>query len=177
MNSTQFSEFAKVAEQIANAIAQTEVLQYLEQQVNAIARLPRQIQTPQRRAKLHDKQRIRRKDAKEWALRRSGCSNTAEVKKYLKVLGKKLDLRLTSAWIAVNKEFAEEIKQLTGRMPDLKLADMFSVGDRVTFKEYSARTAYLASWSPFVITELKGGEAFLDIVSFPVALSQLVAAV
>ncbi len=122
MNSTQFSEFAKVAERIANGIAQTEVLQYLEQQVNAIARLPRQIQTPQRRAKLHDKQRIRRKDAKEWALRRSGCSSTAEVKKYLKVLGKKLDLRLTSAWIAVNKEFADEIKQL-------KSADMFSVGD------------------------------------------------
>jgi hypothetical protein len=85
-------------------------------------------------------------------------------------LGKKLDLRLTSAWIAVNKEFADEIKQL-------KSADMFSVGDRVAFKEYSARTAYLASWSPFVITELKGGEAFLDVVSFPVALSQLVAAV
>lgn len=170
MNSTQFSEFAKVAERIANGIAQTEVLQYLEQQVNAIARLPRQIQTPQRRAKLHDKQRIRRKDAKEWALRRSGCSSTAEVKKYLKVLGKKLDLRLTSAWIAVNKEFADEIKQL-------KSADMFSVGDRVDFKEYSARTAYLASWSPFVITELKGGEAFLDVVSFPVALSQLVTAV
>lgn len=85
MNSTQFNEFA---------IAQSEVLEYLETQVSSIALELKHFLTPQRKAKLHDKQRIRLKDAKSWALRRSGCNSTAEIKKYLKILGKKLDLRL-----------------------------------------------------------------------------------
>lgn len=82
-------------------IAQSEVLLYLEQQVNQIALESKYVKTPQRKARYNDKTRIRRKDAKEWALRRSRCADTAEVKKYLKILGKKLDLRLTSAWVAM----------------------------------------------------------------------------
>ena len=107
---------------MSGVIAQTEFVTPNEQQVNAIAPESKYIKTHQRKAKLHDKQRIRRKDAKEWVLRRSGCSDTAEIKKYLKILGKKLDLRLTSAGISVNLQFADSIKSL-------KEETKWSVGD------------------------------------------------
>lgn len=94
------------------AIAQNQVYNDLASQVYAFAVARKQVSTPQRKARYSDKQRIRLKDAKSWALRRSGCSNTAEIKKYLKILGKKLDLRLTSAWIAIYKELAEAIRNL-----------------------------------------------------------------
>lgn len=107
------------------------------------------IRTPQRKARYNDKTRIRHKDAKEWALRRSGCSDTAEIKKYLKILGKKLDLRLTSAWIAVNLEFADAIKSL---QEEVKLAQSlldydsnkvpkWSVGDQVEWTGYQPMQA------------------------------------
>lgn len=147
MNCTQFEE---------QAIANLELFQYLEAQVNTFVPSPspsRLIKTPQRKARLHDKQRIQLKDVKSWALKRSDCKDTAEIKKYLKILNISLDLRYTSAWIAINKELAEKIKQikLTGcfEIPDMgctfsecrepaenlphetqvKTVDTFSVGD------------------------------------------------
>ena len=111
-----------------------------------------QIQTPQRKARYSDKQRVRLKDIKSWALCRSGCSDTAEIKKYLKILRKKLDLRLTSAWVAVNKEFAELIKQL-------KNAEIFKVGTRVEWIGYKPMEAYICAWFPLVITAIKDGKA------------------
>lgn len=100
MNSTQFDEFAIA--KLNEVIPQTDVLKNLETQVSRIALELKHFLTPQRKAKLHDKQRIRLKGAKSsWALRRSGCNSTAEIKQYLKILGKKLDLRLTSAWVAM----------------------------------------------------------------------------
>lgn len=126
-----------------------------------------QFSTPQRKAKLHDKQRIRLKDAKAWALHRSRCANTAEVKKYLKVLGKKLDLRFTSAWIAVNKEFADKIKQI-------KLTESFKVGDRVEWTAYKPIEAHICAWFPLVITAIIDGKAQLDIWANPVPLEELV---
>lgn len=135
--------------------------------------------TPQRKAKLHDKQRIRLKDAKEWALHRSKCADTAEVKKYLKLLGKKLDLRLTSAWVAVNKEFADKIKQL-------KLAETFIVGSKVEWSRqvisgqilcpekpgsrYKPLEAHICAWFPLVITAIIDGKAQLDVWANPVPL-------
>lgn len=170
MNSTQFSEFAKVAERIAAVvIAQSEVLQYLEQQVSAIAPELKYVRTPQRKARYNDKQRIRFKDAKLWALRRSGCSDTIEVKKYLKVLGKKLDLRLTSAWIAVNLEFADAIKSL-------KEEAKWSVGDHVEWIGYKPMQAYICQWFPLSIVAIKNGKALLELWSEPVPLDELIAA-
>lgn len=149
MNCTQFAE---------QAIANLKLLQYEDAQVNTFGHSPspsRPIKTPQRKARLHDKQRIRLKDVKSWALKRSDCKDTAEIKKYLKILNISLDLRYTSAWIAINKEIAEKIKQikLTGcfETPDkectfsecrepaenlphetqLKTVDTFAVGDKV----------------------------------------------
>ena len=106
MNCTQFEE---------QAIANLKLLQYEDAQVNTFVHSPsssRSIKTPQRKARLHDKQRIRLKDVKSWALKRSDCKDTAEIKKYLKILNISLDLRYTSAWIAINKELAEKIKQI-----------------------------------------------------------------
>lgn len=175
MNSTQFDEFA---------IAQTEFVTYLEQKVSQIAPAPRQIQTPQRKARYNDKQRIRFKDAKSWALRLSGCNSTAEIKKYLKILGHKLDLRLTSAWVAVNKEFADSIKQL-------KLAETFSIGDKVEWSRqvisgqilcpekpgsgYRPIDAHICTWFPLLITAIIDGKAQLDMWANPVPLDELVA--
>ena len=140
MNCTQFEE---------QVIANLKLLQYLKAQVNTFVHSPspsRSIKTPQRKARLHDKQRIRLKDVKSWALKRSDCKDTAEIKKYLKILNISLDLRYTSAWIAINKELAEKIKQIkpTGyfetlsdcREPaeipqetQLKTVDTFAVSD------------------------------------------------
>ena len=106
MNCTQFEE---------QAIANLKLLQYLKAQVNIFVHSASpswSIKTPQRKARLHDKQRIRLKDVKSWALKRSDCKDTAEIKKYLKILNISLDLRYTSAWIAINKELAEKIKQI-----------------------------------------------------------------
>lgn len=116
-----------------------------------------QIRTPQRKARYNDKTRIRHKDAKEWALRRSGCSDTAEIKKYLKMLGKKLDLRLTSAWIAVNLEFADAIKLMK---EEVKLL----VGDCVEWTGYKPIQACIAQWFPLKkIVAINDGKALLEL--------------
>lgn len=123
MNCTQFAE---------QAIANFKLLQYLEAQVNTFVDSPSPLQpikTAQRKARLHDKQRIRLKDVKSWALKRSDCKDTAEIKKYLKILNISLDLRYTSAWIAINKELAEKINQI-------KLTGYFATPDMgCTFSE------------------------------------------
>lgn len=114
------------------AIAPNHLYSDLESQVYSFAVARKQVSTPQRKARYSDKHRIRLKDAKSWALRRSGCSNTAEIKKYLKILGKKLDLRLTSAWLAIYKELAEAIRNLV----------LAQVGDRLY--EFVPLPVYLA---------------------------------
>lgn len=77
------------------------------------------------------------------------------------------------------REFAERVssKHFSHRFAHWRSVALTALTHRVAPIEYSARTAHLASWSPFVITEIKAGEAFLDVVSFPVALEQLVVAV
>lgn len=62
---------------------------------------PINIRTPQRKAKYSDKTRVRLKDLKSLAFTQCGWKSTQNIKKYLKVLGIKLDLRLTAAWQAL----------------------------------------------------------------------------
>ncbi len=70
------------------------------------------VSTPQRKARYSDKNRERLKDVKNKALLLCGCRDTAEIKQRLKVLGIKLDLRLTAAWIAIVKELKHLIANL-----------------------------------------------------------------
>jgi hypothetical protein len=86
----------------------------------------RKIFTVQRKANYGDKTRIRRADMKKIALRDGKCADSAEMKRRLKLLGISLDLRLTSAWIAIVRELLSEIAALatvitlrpaTGRNP------------------------------------------------------------
>lgn len=93
----------------AQSIATIELNSYLERQVNAIAPEPIRVYTPQRRANYNDKARLRRKDLKEVAFKTCGWKSTANIKKYLKVLGTNLDLRLTSAWNALLYELKSYI--------------------------------------------------------------------
>lgn len=75
------------------------------------------ITTAQRKTRLGDKNRLRWKDAKETALWVINCANTAEVKKWLKVIKVQLSLRLTSGWVAVSNDLATRIvsaKQKSG---------------------------------------------------------------
>lgn len=82
-----------------------------EKQVNEIAPEPIVITIPQRRAQYHYKDRLRWVDAKRMALAATGCVDTTEVKKWLKVLGvRHLSLRMTSAWVAVRCDLAIKIK-------------------------------------------------------------------
>lgn len=82
-----------------------------EEQVSEIALLPIVITIPQRRAQYHCKDRLRWVDAKRMALSATGCVDTAEVKKWLKVLGVHyLSLRMTSGWVAVRCDLATKIK-------------------------------------------------------------------
>lgn len=81
-------------------------LEHLDLQVP----VQRTIRTPQRKAKYSDKERIRLKDAKKSALIATGCFSSREVKYWLLLLGIKLDLRLTAAWVAISKELASDIR-------------------------------------------------------------------
>ncbi len=94
-------------------LANQELEQYLESQVQAIAPEPPKagITIPQRKARAHDKNRLRWIDAKRLALIASECVDTSEVKKWLKYLKvTNLKLSMTSAWVAVRHDLATKIK-------------------------------------------------------------------
>lgn len=95
------------------AIATSKLYCYLEHEDLQVLAASKQLKTPQRKARYNDKERIRLKDAKKWALVATGCFSTVEVKHWLKKLGIKLDLRLTAAWVAVWKELATLIKAIS----------------------------------------------------------------
>lgn len=92
------------------AIATIKLNSYLERQVQAIAPEQIRVYTPQRRANYSDKARIRRDRLKDIALKQQGWGSTTNVKKYLALLGVKLDLRLTSAWVALVHELKPYIE-------------------------------------------------------------------
>lgn len=94
-------------------LANQEFEQYLESQVQEIAPEPPkpQITVPQRKARAHDKNRLRWVDAKRLVLSASGCIDTPEVKKWLKYLNiRNLKLSMTSAWVSVRHDLATKIK-------------------------------------------------------------------
>lgn len=70
------------------------------------------IYTPQRKARYSDKARVRRADIKRAALEYCNCRDSSEMKQRLRHLGIKLDLRLTSAWIAIAWELKPLIENL-----------------------------------------------------------------
>lgn len=91
------------------AIATKEFNYQLEQQIKKKADDPIRVCTPQRRADYRNKTRLRRKDLKEVAFKSCGWGSTANIKKYLSLLGIRLDLRLTSAWDALIYELKHYI--------------------------------------------------------------------
>lgn len=87
-----------------------------QEQVNEVVPEPIVITIAQRRAQYHYKDRLRWIDAKRMALSATGCVDTAEVKKWLKVLGvRHLSLRMTSAWVAVRCDLAIKIKTVRNK--------------------------------------------------------------
>ena len=118
------------------------------------------VHTPQRKARLYDKQRVRLKDVKGWALKRCGCSSSTEVKKYLKQLGTVLDLRMTSAWIAINSELATAIIGLKEAATYIVPSVLFSPNDRVIWDNAPAYIHSCWGWLP--ICQIENGLAWLE---------------
>ena len=129
------------------------------------------IQTPQRKANYKDTNRPRRKDLKAKAFLKYGCSSTQEIKKYLKVLGIKLDLRLTAAWKAIVRELESQIKAAKAIVDALQRPQI-KVGDRVIW-DYPTGWGYIEKWFPLVVTKVNGNEAYLDMLDRPVSVSEL----
>lgn len=71
------------------------------------------VYTPQRKARYSDKARVRLADIKRIGLRDCKCRDAKEMKQRLRHLGIKLDLRLTSAWMAITWELQPVIEKLT----------------------------------------------------------------
>lgn len=139
-------------------------------QANLVAPEPKPAHVPQRKARYSDRRRVRRQDVRGWVLHRTGAASTQEISAALKKLGKKLDLRLTAAWMEINLNWVDAIAQLIKSDRALEL-----VGKKVTFREYPARLAYLEAWSPFEVLAVDGEMAKLELLSFPVAIADLVA--
>ena len=93
---------------LKDAIATTPVHSQVSDQESTLTQ-PCIITTPQRKARVNDKNRLKWKDAKETALAVTDCADTVEVKKWLKVLKVQLSLRLTSGWVAVSNDLVDFI--------------------------------------------------------------------
>ncbi|MGL4619131.1 MAG: hypothetical protein ACRCZS_08745 [Chroococcidiopsis sp.] len=152
-------------------IATKEAYRYLEAQANLIAPEPKPAHVPQRKARYSDRTRVRRQDVRGWVLHRTGAQNTQEIKAALKKLGRKLDLRLSAAWMEINLNLVDAIAQVIKQDRAQSL-----VGKKVTIREYSARLAYLEAWSPFVVRAISGTDALLEWVEVPIPLNHLEAA-
>lgn len=141
---------------------------------------PCRIRTPQRKAVYHDKHRVKLKDAKKWALVASGCFSTKEVKYWLKKLKVGLNLRMTSAWIAIWKELAPNIKSI--KQTETNVAAMsapttnIKVGDKVEWTGYTPMQSYICQWFPLEVLSIDGDMAHLELMSFSVPVSEIVLA-
>ncbi len=127
------------------------------------------VKTPQRKANYNDKDRPRRKDLKALAFTKYGCSCTKDIKQYLKVLGVKLDLRLTSAWLAVVYELHNEIVAAKAIVDALQ-PQQIQVGSIVNIIDCPANLYFL---SPFVVSSIDKGMAQLDYVATKYPLNRL----
>lgn len=101
----------------AQAIATAKLHLQLEKQVQETAPEKIKIKTPQRKAKYHDKTRIRLADIKAIALRDCRCADTTEMKQRLQMLGIHLDLRYTSSWVAIVWELQDQIRVIPPAQP------------------------------------------------------------
>lgn len=155
------------------AIATAELYSHLEQQVQEIAPEPIRVNTPQRKAKYHDKARIRFARIKEIALRDCKCPDTAEMKRRLKLLGINLDLRLTSAWIAIAWELQERINAIAIVAKQLLEAESqptIQVGDRVVWNN---APIYLEQWFPLRVLSIVKEVVQLELWDSPVPVAEL----
>lgn len=145
--------------------------------VNMISRSPqksvtrRRISTTQRKANYHDKTRIRLREIKFTVLKNCQCADSAEMKRRLKLLGIKLDLRLTTAWIAIERELFEEIAALA--IECVTRAKIVK-GDRVWWKN---APAFVESWGALEVLKICGEMADLELLEPLVPLDELELAV
>lgn len=136
----------------------------------------RPIVIPQRRANYHDKGRIRLARIKEIAFKECGWENSANVKKYLKVLGWKIDLRLTISWVTLVYELKHHVDAaktiVDTQQPTVVKTDnhQFKVGDKVL---WASCLSSLECMSPFTVRAVEKDCAYLDWVGTPVPLSEL----
>ena len=104
------------------SIATAEAYCYLEQQVQQVAPKPVTVNMVKRKARYHDKSRIRLKYIKAEALLKCGCNSSAEIKQCLQALKIKLDLRYSCSWIAIARQLCNAIAsvRLTLKISDRK---------------------------------------------------------
>lgn len=152
-------------------IAQTELDQYIKSQALDIAPSAKPLHVPQRKARYSDRTRIRRRDVQGWVFHRTGARTTAEIKAALNSLGKKLDLRLSAAWLEINMNLVDAIAHIIKR-----LRISIKVGDLVEITQYPANLVHIHTLAPFVVRAIENGKALLDWVSTPIDIDLLQAA-
>ncbi len=163
-------------------IATAQLLDYLENQVQQVAPEPVTVNMVKRKARYHDKSRIRLKDIKAEALRKCGCNSSAEIKQCLLALKVKLDLRYSCSWIAIARQLCNAIAKvrltlkISDRKPKKAPLPEIKVGARVRWDYQEPMLCYLEQWFPLEVLAIANGEAQLELLSRLVPVSQLVLA-
>lgn len=161
------------------SIATAEAYCYLEAQVQQVAPEPVTFSLIKRKARYHDKSRIRLKDIKAEAIRKCGCTSSAEIKQCLLALKVKLDLRYTCSWITIARQLCDAIASVR---QTIDLSDQedkkpplpeIKVGDRVRWDYQEPMLCYLEQWFPLEVLSIANGEAQLELLSRLVPVSQL----
>jgi hypothetical protein len=132
----------------------------------------RKISTIQRKANYSDRTRIRFAEIKKIALREGKCADSAQMKKRLKLLGVKLDLRLTSAWIAIVKELVSEIAALANvtASKEANQKAQIEVGSKVWWVN---APAFVESWGALLVLKISGEMAQLELLQRLIPLNEL----
>ncbi len=163
----------------APSIATAELYCYLEHEVQEVAPEPITVNMVKRKARYHDKLRIRLKDIKAEALRKCGCNSSAEIKQCLKALKVKFDLRYTCSWVSIARQLCDAIASVRRSINLTKREDKkpplpeIKVGDRVRWDYQEPMLCYLEQWFPLEVLSIVNGEAQLELLSRLVPVSQL----
>ena len=161
------------------SIATTKLLDSLDHQVKQVAPEPVTVNMVKRKARYHDKSRIRLKDIKAEALLKCGCNSSAEIKQCLQALKIKLDLRYSCSWIAIARQLCNAIAsvrltlKISDRKPKKPPLPEIKVGDRVRWDYQEPMLCYLEQWFPLEVLSIVNGEAQLELLSRLVPVSQL----
>ena len=164
------------------SIATESLYCYLEQQVQQVAPFPPEpitVNMVKRKARYHDKSRVRLKDIKAEALRKCGCNSSVEIKQCLLALKIKLDLRYTCSWVTVARQLCDRVAEvrrsidLTERGDKKPPLPEIKVGDRVRWDYQEPMLCYLEQWFPLEVLSIVNGEAQLELLSRLVPVSQL----